>query len=222
MKILLLEDEVMLRDSIKEYLQTLGHIVEEFADGKVVLEAISKEDFDLLILDVNVPNVDGFEILEELRSRNIYTPTIYVTAMSDIEDIEKGFTLGCSDYLKKPFHLKELALRIEKLEKESILKKKNHILLSKNYSYDKNKKVLFFNGIPQKLTKKQLQIINLLATNIELIVDFDKFRDSVWNSEYIDNPTIRAEVHRLKSALKEDFIVNIRGLGYKIERFKDN
>ena len=141
--------------------------------------------------------------------------------MADIEDIERGFSLGCSDYLKKPFHLKELALRIQKIEKDNLLKKQNHIRFSKNYSYDKKNRIIFFDSIPQKMTKKQLQIIDLLASNIGIIVDFNKFRTYVWDGEDIDNPTIRAEIHRLKNSLKDDFIINIRGLGYKIDKFVD-
>jgi DNA-binding response OmpR family regulator len=91
--------------------------------------------------------------------------------------------------------------------------------LSENYSYSKTEKVLYFNNEAQNLTKKQLEIIHILALNINMIVDFERFRVDVWDAEDIDNPTIRAEISRLKKALKEDFIKNIRGLGYKVDRY---
>jgi DNA-binding response OmpR family regulator len=219
MKILLLEDEKMLRDSIKEYLESTGHIVTMFADGKSAFESIQKDSYDMFLFDVNVPLLDGFELLESLNSLDIHKPTIYITAMTDIEDIQKGFDIGCNDYLKKPFHLKELALRIEKVQKDLNEFSKHHIILSENYSYDRDNEKLFFKGEDQRLTKKQLEIIDLLAKNLNNIVTFNKFRNLVWGNEFIDNATIRAEIHRLKSILKDEFILNIRGVGYKIDKY---
>ncbi len=218
MKILLLEDELMLNNAICEYLKSIGHIVEKFTDGQEALNNIEKHSFDLLILDINVPTKDGFTVLEELNNKKIFTPTIFISALIDIEDITKAYELGAREYLKKPFHLGELGIKIN-----LILKKEqnntNHIKFSENYSYSKDKKILYFNGEPQNLTKKQLDIIHILALNINMIVDFERFRVDVWDCEDIDNPTIRAEISRLKKALKEDFIKNIRGLGYKIDRY---
>lgn len=178
MKILLLEDELMLNSAISEYLKNIGHMVESFFDGAEVLKSI-ENGYDLLILDVNVPNVDGFSILNELNNRKIHIPTIFISAQNNT----------------------------------------THIRFSENYSYSKDKQTLYFNGEPQNLTKKQLEIIHILALNINMIVDFERFRVDVWDAENIDNPTIRAEISRLKKSLKEDFIKNIRGLGYKIDRY---
>jgi DNA-binding response OmpR family regulator len=216
MKILLLEDEVILCNSIKEYLEELGHKVDSFYDGKDVLDNASN-DYDLFILDINVPTINGFDLLEGLNNNNVFVPTIYMSALVDIEDITKGYSLGCSDYIKKPFHLQELALRINQVTKTQH-KKSNHMVLSKNYSYDKESKTLYFKNEAQNLTKKQQEIIHILALNIGMIVDFEKLRVDVWNSSNIDNPTIRAEISRLKKSLKEDFILNTRGLGYRIEK----
>lgn len=217
MKILLLEDELMLNNAICEYLKNIGHMVESFTDGQEVLDNIDST-YDLLILDINVPTKDGFTILEELNTKKVYIPTIFISALIDIEDISKAYELGAREYLKKPFHLEELAIKIN-----LILKKEqnntSHIRFSENYSYSKDNQTLYFNGEPQSLTKKQLEIIHILALNINMIVDFERFRIDIWDGENIDNPTIRAEISRLKKALKEDFIKNIRGLGYKIDRY---
>ncbi len=216
MKILLLEDELMLNNAISEYLRDIGHMVESFTDGQEVINNVN-QSFDLLILDINVPNVDGFEILENLNSNKIYIPTIYISALIDIEDITKAYDLGCREYLKKPFHLEELGIKINQILKKD-QSNTSHVKFSENYSYSKEKKTLYFNSEPQNLTKKQLEIIHVLALNINMIVDFETFRMDIWNGEDIDNPTIRAEISRLKKSLKEDFIKNIRGLGYKIDR----
>ncbi len=218
MKILLLEDELILNNSISEYLKDIGHIVESFTDGQKALDSIYQNSFDLLVLDINVPTKDGLSILEELNSNKTFIPTIFISALNDIDDITRAYELGCREYLKKPFHLEELGIKIN-----LILKKEQnntyHIKFSENYSYSKDKKTLYFNGEPQNLTRKQLDIIHILALNINMIVDFERFRVDVWDAEDIDNPTIRAEISRLKKSLKEDFIKNIRGLGYKIDRY---
>ena len=217
MKILLLEDELMLNNAISEYLKSIGHMVESFLDGAEVLNNI-EQGYDLLILDVNVPNVDGFSVLEELNNRKIHIPTIFISAQIDIEDITKAYNLGAREYLKKPFHLGELGIKINQILKKE-QNNTTHIKFTENYSYSKDKQTLYFNGEPQNLTKKQLEIIHILALNINMIVDFERFRVDVWDAENIDNPTIRAEISRLKKSLKEDFIKNIRGLGYKIDRY---
>lgn len=217
MKILLLEDELMLNNAIKQYLTSIGHQVESFTDGQAVIDNV-QSSYDLLILDINVPSLDGFEIMSILNSKKIFIPTIFISALSDIEDITKGYDLGCKEYLKKPFHLAELGIKINQILKTE-QQTTSHIKFSKNYSYSKTNKTLYFNNEPQTLTKKQLEIIHILALNINMIVDFERFRIDVWDAEDIDNPTIRAEISRLKKSLKEDFIKNIRGLGYKIERY---
>ena len=217
MKILLLEDEVMLNESICEFLRSLGHIVEPFFDGKEAFEIMQKWNFDLYILDINVPQLDGLSVLEELHKLKIHVPTIYISALVDIEDISRAYNLGCYDYLKKPFHLKELALRIDRIVSAS--KAPNvHLVLSKNYSYDQEHSTLYFQQEPQTLTKKQSQIIDLLARNRGLVVDFDQFQEYVWSEAIVDNATMRAEINRLKKILKEDIIVNVRGMGYMIEK----
>ena len=217
MKILLLEDELMLNDAISEYLKGIGHMVQSFTDGEEVINNVDMS-FDLLIMDINVPKKDGFEILEDLNKKKIYIPTIYISALIDIEDITKAYDLGCREYIKKPFHLEELGIKINQILKKD-QSSTSHMRLSENYSYSKDKQTLYFSGEPQTLTKKQLEIIHILALNINMIVDFERFRIDIWGGENIDNPTIRAEISRLKKALKEDFIKNIRGLGYKIDRY---
>lgn len=217
MKILLLEDELMLNDAICEYLRDIGHVVDSFSDGKKALDGVD-ESFDLLVLDINTPTLDGFMLLDTLNKNKLHIPTIFISASVDMDDIYKAYDLGCSDYMKKPFHLGELGIKINQILKKE-QNNTSHILLSQNYSYSKQNKTLYFKNEPQNLTKKQLSIIHLLALNINMVVDFERFRYDVWDGENIDTPTIRAEMARLKKSLKEDFIKNIRGLGYKVDRF---
>lgn len=217
MKILLLEDELMLNNAICEYLRDIGHLVTSFTDGKNAYKCID-ESFDLLILDINTPSIDGFEILDNLNKNRLHIPTIFISASVDMDDIYKAYDLGCNEYMKKPFHLGELGIKINQILKKE-QNNTSHILFSENYSYSKDKQTLYFKNEPQNLTKKQLNIIHILALNINMVVDFETFRFDVWNGDDIDTPTIRAEMARLKKSLKEDFVKNIRGLGYKIDRY---
>lgn len=219
MKILLLEDELMLRSSIEEYLEALGHKVIAFGNGEEAYEAIKKDAFDLLLLDINIPKMSGLSLLKALNEIEHAFPTIFISANVDIDDISQAFELGATDYLKKPFHLKELGLRIDKIKKESAIKNLKHIILNSKYVFSKEEQMLFYNNNVQVLTKKQLQIVTLLSENMGVVVDFEKFRTYVWNDEPIDNASIRAEISRFRKLLKEDFIINLKGVGYKIEKY---
>jgi len=219
MKILLLEDDMMLHITIIEYLEAVGHSVDGFREGESALEAIKSTSYDLLILDINVPNIDGFTLLETIHDNKIMLPTIFISALIDIEDITRAFELGCYDYLKKPFHLKELNLRIDKML-QTHHSPQVHTRLSDGYSFDESTMKLFFYNKAQILAHRQLQIIHILAEYRGTVVSYDTLREYVWESYDIDNATIRAEVSRLKKSLQEDFIINVRSLGYMIERVK--
>ena len=217
MKILLLEDDIMLNEAITQYLESVGHNIKSVKDGDECLNLLENNNFDLLILDINVPKLDGLSILEKLHNEKRMVPTIFISALIDIEDITRAFDIGCHDYLKKPFHLKELTLRINKMLKTSQAPIQ-HKRLSSSYSYNNENSTLYFNNEAQILPKRQNQIVELLANNRSLICNYDMFRDYVWNDDFIDNATIRAEINRVKKVLKEDFIINIRGSGYMVKR----
>ncbi|MFT7824154.1 MAG: response regulator transcription factor [Sulfurimonas sp.] len=216
MRVLLLEDELMLQSAITEYLSETGYIVDAFEDGEEAYEQIKKSSYDLFIFDINTPSIDGLSLLEKLQKEKIHIPTIFISAITQIEQISKAYELGCYDYLKKPFHLKELTLHIERLLKMTDIQSKSVVKLSKMYSYDFQKERLYFDGVEQELKPKQQQILHLLAANIDKIVDFDMLRHYVWNDVHVDAATIRAEMHRVRQALKEDLIVSIKGIGYKL------
>ena len=218
MKILLLEDELMLQSAMVEYLTDTGYKVDAFEDGGEAFEQCIKESYDLFILDINTPSLDGLSLLEKLQKEKIFVPAIFVSAITEIEQISKAYELGCYDYLKKPFHLKELTLHIDRLLKMANIESKSLVKISKMYSYDLQKERLLFDNDEQSLTPKQAQIINLFACNINKIVDFDMLRHYVWNDPQIDNATIRAEVHRTKQVLKEDLIESLKGIGYRVNK----
>jgi len=216
MKVLLLEDEKMLQSSIAEYLNEIGYIVDVCEDGLEAYEEVLQNTYDLLILDINTPSIDGLALLEKLHKDKIFIPTIFISAITQIEQISKAYELGCYDYLKKPFHLKELTLHIERLLSMAKIESKSIVRISKMYVYDLEKKRLFFNDQEQTLTPKQAQIIDLFSSNLNKIVDFDMLRYYVWEDTHVDNATIRAEMHRVKQVLKEDLIESLKGIGYRV------
>jgi len=217
MRILLLEDDKLLNKAIDIFLSKEGHEVETFRNGQLALNAILANRYDMLILDINVPIISGLELLEKIDNQKIQTPTIFISALRDIEDISKAFDLGCHDYLKKPFHLKELSLRIDKVLKSTYMPQE-HIRLSLNYSLDKETNTLRFKGEVQILPSRQLKIITLLAYNRSRVVNYELFQEYAWDNLNVEIPTIRAEINRLKKILKEDIIINVRNMGYMIKR----
>ncbi len=216
MKVLLLEDELMLQSAIEEYLIEMCYDVDSYEDGEEAYRAIRKGSYDLFIFDINIPSIDGLTLLESLQKDKIFVPTIFISAITQIEQISKAYELGCYDYLKKPFHLKELTLHIDRLLSMAAIECKYTVRLSRMYTYDLQKKRLTFDGVEQMLTLKQSQIIHLFASNTSRVVDFDMLRHFVWNDAIVDNATIRAEVHRVRQTLKEDLIVTVKGVGYKL------
>jgi DNA-binding response OmpR family regulator len=195
-----------------------GYEVTVFEDGKEAYDHIHDHNYDLFIFDINTPSIDGLSLLDSLQKEKIYVPTIFISAITEIEQISKAYELGCYDYLKKPFHLKELGLHIERLLKIADIRAKSFIRISKMYSYDAEKKCLLFNGEEQPLTHKQAQIIELFAANINKVVDFEMLRHYAWDDSPVDNAIMRAEIHRVRQVLKEDLIKTLKGIGYTLTK----
>ena len=218
MRILLLEDELMLQSAISEYLRDMGYEVDVFEDGQEAYDHISSSKHDLYIFDINIPTIDGLTLLNTLQNEKIHVPTIFISAITEIEQITKAYELGCYDYLKKPFHLKELSLHIERMFKIADIRAKSFIKISKMYSYDLENKQLLFNSEEQVLTQKQALIVELFAANINKVVDFEMLRHYAWDDSPVDNAIIRAEIHRVRQILKEDLITTLKGIGYRISK----
>ena len=116
-KLLLLEDDMALNETVVDYFESLDYVVDSVYDGNSALDAIYENNFDLLLLDVNVPDINGFEILKSIREQDISTPAIFITSLNSMTDLENGYDSGCDDYIRKPFALKELKLRVESILK---------------------------------------------------------------------------------------------------------
>lgn len=217
MKILLLEDEYSLRISIKEFLEDIGHVVIGFSDGLEAYDAIFEERFDILLLDVNVPTLSGFDLLQNMRKENKKIPTIFLTSMVDIAYLKEGYKRGCCDYIRKPFDLQELELRIEQAYAGFYLDDSSKIPLGSDIFYDMSKSKLTLKDEEIILRKVEKDLLEVLIKNKNSIVSTQMFQDEVWG-EYVEPATIRVQLNNLRQKLPENIIQNRRGLGYIIER----
>ena len=213
MKILLVEDDEFIGESIKDYFEMQGNKVDYFSNPKKVLENIYPNYYDIFLFDVNMEGLNGFELYEELKKYSD-TPVIFITAYSDVEHIEKAFNLGAADYIKKPFEFKELELRIKRL----LFKNINYIYVGENYKFDLKKLKLFYKDEEVELTPNEKYFLELLFQNIGQIVDSETIKDYIWEDKVVCDNTLRTQIKKLRSKLKENFIKNVRGAGYKIER----
>jgi len=218
MKILILEDEKILGDSMQEYLIDCGYEVVNFSNSEQALDSIYEVSYDLLLLDVNVHGkLNGFELLELLRKGGMVVPAIFITSLNDIEDLTHGYSSGCCDYIRKPFDLAELKLRVEQVIKTHCFSSSENIItLSFNYVYDTKKMQLTLEDEVIILSKTETKLLELLIKNRGSVVTYEMFWEEVWG-EWIEPTNIRVQVGSLRKKLHNDFIKNVRGLGYSID-----
>ncbi len=217
MKILLLEDEYSLRISIEEFLSDLGYEVDGFMDGEDAYDAIYNKSYDILLLDVNVPSLNGFELLKKIKQDGNNVPTIFLTSMTDIDDLKEGYKRGCCDYIRKPFDLEELELRIEQALANILDENSSVIHINYEVTYDMKKRKLLFGDKEIILRKTELDILESLIKNKNAVVSMQMLQDEVWG-EYVEPATIRVQLNNLRKRLPDKIIQNRRGLGYIIER----
>lgn len=218
MKILILEDESVLAKSMSEYLKDCGYTVDCFVDSDKAYDAIYDNNYDLLLLDVHVPGeMDGFELLKLLRKDGNNVPAIFITSLTDIEDLTHGYKCGACDYIRKPFDLAELKLRMEQVVKlQCFVSLEDNIELPYGYSYNVKKMKLMYHGESVVLSKTETKILELMIKQRGSVVSCEMFWEEIWG-EWVDSANIRVQVGNLRKKLEKDFIKNIRGLGYSID-----
>lgn len=199
MKILLLEDDVALNKAIKKVTELDKHNTTSYLDGQDVFDGID-DSYDLYILDINVPHINGLELLDIIYTKNNESKVIIISSNTDIDSLQKAYKLGCIDYLKKPFHLEELRLKIDKLNTTA------PDMLSKIKLKDEN----------NLLTKKEKYLLNILLNNINTVVTYTMIEDSVYKDKTMTMDSLRALVRRLRLKLEDDIIQNVLEEGYLI------
>ncbi len=159
MKVLLLEDDELLNEIIEEYLISLNYSVVTIFDGQEALERIYEESFQLLILDVNVPSLSGFDLLKSLREQKIDIPTIFITSLHTARDVEDGFNAGADDYIKKPFQLSELKVRLNNIKRLRNIDAAGISKINKNIEYDYDSKLLTVEQKRYTLSKIESKVL---------------------------------------------------------------
>ncbi|MDA8972253.1 response regulator transcription factor [Saprospiraceae bacterium] len=223
MRILLVEDEENIRDVVKLNLELEDYEVITSGNGKDALKKIEEQHFDLLILDVMLPDVDGYQICEQVRLSNMEVPIIFLTAKDTSLDRINGLKKGADDYLTKPFHLEELLLRVNNLIKRSSKSSENVL---KIYTFGNNK-INFTTFVAEtingsfNLTKKEVKLLKLLIDRKDEVVSRQQILQSVWgydvypSTRTIDNFILSFRKYFEKNPREPKHFLSIRGVGYK-------
>jgi DNA-binding response OmpR family regulator len=215
--ILLLEDDELFASTVEDFLTEEGFEVDIASDGEECLELNFKKNYDLYIFDINVPKINGLELLEQLRTSGDNTPSIFLTSYKDKDTLHNAFLSGCDDYLKKPADLDELLLRIKALLKRN-KKQFDIIKLSKSITFNPSNKRAYENEIDLNLPIKVLELMELFVENRGEIVTKEMIITKLWaTSEDYSEGSIRVYINQIKKLFDKDTIINIKGIGYKIE-----
>ena len=215
-RILLVEDDETLLDLISEYLGENGYDVTTSNNAKDALDLAYERNFDLLILDVKLPKGDGFSLLSSLRELGVSAPSIFTTSLNTIDDLEKGYKSGCDDYLKKPFELKELLIRIQALLKRNFShNNEEKVVISNELSFHPQSKILSKNGEKISISSKESDLLALFLQNKGKILTKDEIFNKIWSfDEEPSELSLRVYIKNLRQILGKDAILNRRGDGY--------
>jgi DNA-binding response OmpR family regulator len=215
MKILLLEDDLILSEVIVEHLEYYNYNVTPIYNGIEAENILFEERFDLLLLDVNVPLLNGFELLKGLRESGNETPVIFITSLNTSKDVLEGFELGANDYLKKPFEMVELKARIDNIKRHFNIDDERLVQISETISYDVAKYRLMVKNKEETLTKKEGDFLAYLLHNRGKVISTDELMVNVWSYETAPtSATIRTYIKRIRQLVGEELVTTIRGVGY--------
>lgn len=219
-KILLAEDEPSLGQIIKESLETRNFEVLLCENGEVAYSTYKTEHPLLLVLDVMMPKKDGFTLAKEIRQENPDIPIIFLTAKSQTEDVVQGFNLGGNDYLKKPFSMEELIVRINSLLKRGEKDENTEHISIGNYVFNLKKQTLQLNNTIENLTHREAQLLYYLTKNKNQVLDRSFILKKLWgDDDFFNARSMDVFITKLRKKLKGDAtiqIMNIRGYGYKL------
>jgi DNA-binding response OmpR family regulator len=220
-KLLLAEDEPALGQIVKETLETRGFEVILCENGEKALEKYQREYPEILVLDVMMPKKDGFTLAKEIRSVDDSIPIIFLTAKSQTKDVVEGFSIGGNDYLKKPFSIEELIVRIENLLNRSKVQKASDLLKIGDYTFDFPKQILQFKQTDSiQLTHREAHLLFHLIKNKNTVLDRSIILKKLWgNDDFFNARSMDVFITKLRKKLSKDTsiqIINVRGYGYKL------
>jgi len=214
-KILLLEDDLILGDTIFDILEAEGFETTWVKDGKIALEKSFISSYDIFLFDVNVPFINGFELLKDLRQSGDLTPAIFITARVDIKSLSKGFEIGADDYIKKPFDLDELIIRINTQIKKSF-KSYTEFISYNNLRFDIKKELVFKDNIELHLSPTEFKLFELFIKNIDKTISKEEILYHIHEGDEGSEAALRVQISKLKKLGLN--ITNQRAIGYKCEQ----
>ena len=214
-KIFLLEDDPTLNETVVDFLEDSGFVVDSVLDGYEAESMLYENRYDLILLDVNTPNLDGFSLLKSVRSFGVKTPVIFITARDGVEDVEEGFNAGAEDYIKKPFVLKELKIRID-----AILKRHNvnssEIELCDGAIFKPTSGEVIVDGIAHKLSNKEAKLLEIFYKNKEQVISHEYIFNELWGyDETPSDSSLRTYIKNLRKILGKERIESIKKRGYR-------
>lgn len=214
-KILLLEDDLLFTETLIDLLEEEEYEVFHFPNGQDALDSMYENKFDMYLLDINVPLINGISLLSDLRAAQDETPAIFLTSHKEKEMLQQGFLSGCDDFLTKPFDNTELLLRIQALMKRSKAKEAE---CAGALCHDKVHKSIYYNEKLLELSKKEYELLVLLMNHANSPVPKELIYEELWTSadRSGSDGAIRVYINRLKQLLPTMRIENIRGIGYKL------
>ena len=221
-KILYVEDELFLGKIVRESLESRGYDVIMESDGARVMDSFNKSKPDICVLDVMLPNKDGFTIADEIRELDDKVPIIFLTAKTQTEHVVKGFNIGGNDYIRKAFSIEELIMRIQNLlrnKSEGDTKSTSDSVSIGNYQFQLNRQVLSNDKEERKLSYRESELLKLLYHNKDKIIDRKDILNLLWGSDsFFNSRNLDVYITKLRSYLKEDprlEIITIKGIGYR-------
>lgn len=223
-KILIVDDEENILDLIDYNVRNAGYETSKAIDGKEALSLFEKEEFDLIILDVMLPYIDGFELLKIIRKKS-FVPILMLTAKTEELDRVLGLELGADDYLLKPFSVRELIARVKAILRRTsdFIEDNNEKIITKDITIDLNGYKAFFGGKEVKLTMKEFELLKYLMQNKGKVFTREILLNNIWGYDYYgDSRTVDVHIRHLRVKIEENlgenrYIKTIRGVGYKFE-----
>ncbi|MCY9532315.1 MULTISPECIES: response regulator transcription factor [Paenibacillus] len=216
-QILVVEDDQEIRELIKQFLMTQHYSVEVASDGIEGMKQFNKQSFDLILLDVMMPNLNGFEVAKMIRSES-NVPIILLTALEEEQDQLKGFDLGIDDYITKPFSFHVLIRRVEAVLRRSKDQGTNNGLVFKEIQVDCDAYKVYVNEIEIPLTTKEFEIVQLLVQNEKKVLTRESIVEKVWGYDYYgETRVIDTHIKNIRKKLDIPYIKTVKGIGYKID-----
>ncbi len=219
-KILYVEDEIFLAKIVSETLQSRGYEVILESDGAQALKKFEQSSPDICILDIMLPNKDGFAIADEIREKNTEVPIIFLSAKSAVNDVVNGFKMGANDYIRKPFSMEELIVRIDNvLKNKSVQQEEVEEISLGQYIFNKKRQLLTHTSEQRKLSYRESELLKLLSNNRNTLVERKEILILLWGSDsFFNSRNLDVYITKLRSYLKLDptvEIITIKGIGYR-------